>query len=75
MSVQEELKQYRTDLIKRISDVPPVFCPEPHQEFVLRGDRGTIDWNMDMLLDPGIPLETLRTIAVISEKASNKHIN
>lgn len=68
------VKEYRTDLIKRITDQSASICPEIFKDFTLHGDRAKVDWNMDMLVDNGVPTNRLRDIAVLVENKSERKI-
>jgi hypothetical protein len=60
--------EYRASLVKRIAEVPASLCHEWFYDFTLRGEGQTeITWNMDMLLDSGVPISQLRDICVILE--------
>lgn len=58
---------YRADLIKRITDLPASIAPPVFLDFTLRGDREKVEWNTDMLLDAGVPLNVLRDICNLTE--------
>lgn len=59
--------QYRANLIERITDLPASICCPVFVDYTLRGDREVIQWNMDMLLDNGVPLNQLRDLCVLTE--------
>lgn len=58
---------YREKLLKRISDIPAVYCPEIFSDFVIRGDVKGLEWNMDMLKDEGFPIERFRDLITMIE--------
>ena len=63
-------KEYRNDLIVRITDCPAALCPWPFMDFTNRGEGSTvITWNTDMLIDAGMETERLRQLAVLLENA------
>lgn len=67
-NVTPAIKEYRADLIKRIIDLPPSICPDVFRDFTIRGeDLKKIEWNTDMLIDPGVPLNMLRDICSLTE--------
>lgn len=60
--------KYRALLIKRIAEISPSICPEPFQDYTVRGEgKATITWNTDMLIDKGVPLNQLRDLCVLLE--------
>jgi hypothetical protein len=62
---------YREELIKRITEMPASLCPGIFYDYTLRGEgKTTITWNMDMLIDRGVPLNQLRDLANLLENAS-----
>lgn len=65
---KEWAPKYRALLIKRINDLPASICPEPFQDYTVRGEgKVTIMWNTDMLLDNGVPINQLRDLCVLLE--------
>lgn len=69
-------KEYRSELIKRITDLSASFCHPVFQDFTIRGEKvSEIQWNTDMLLDAGLPLQQLRDICVTTEnRAENTRL-
>ena len=64
----EFLKTHRASVIKQITSLPPSICPEIFSDYTLRGDsRDQIEWNVDMLLDAGIPMKQLEDILRLTE--------
>lgn len=48
---------YREDVVQRITEITPAFCPEIYRDFVIRGEGVTkLEWNKTMLLDEGIDI-------------------
>ncbi len=63
------MKDYRNNLIKRITDLPASVCPDVFIDFTIRGEGITkIEWNIDMLLDEGVPVERLRDLCTLTER-------
>lgn len=63
-----DFKAYRSDLVRRITDVPASLCPTLFTDYTVRGANvSTVEWNTDMLVDSGVPLEQLRDLCVILE--------
>lgn len=60
-------KKHRALLIERISKVSASICPEVFTDFVIKGDKDKIEWNMDMLLDNGMPLKQLGHLCTLLE--------
>lgn len=57
---------YRSQLIQKILKHSPSICPEPFQDFTVRGEGKTkIEWNSDMLIDNGVPLDRLRDLQTL----------
>lgn len=70
------MMNYREQLIRRITKMPPSICPNVFIDFTLRGEREKIEWNVDMLVDNGIPTNQLRDLCTLLEnRAEEKHIN
>ena len=65
----QELKNYRAELVSRIVDLSPMYCPPLFKDFIVNGL-----WNKDMLENEGVPLQTLRDLAVLMEN-TDKIIN
>lgn len=69
MRLADEMKTYRTGLILKITISPPSLCPDIFQDFTLRGkERTNIEWNEQMLQDPGLPLQKLIDIWTLLSK-------
>ena len=67
-NVTPAIKKYRVDLIKRITNLSASLCPDVFQDFTIRGEgKKKIEWNTDMLIDPGVPLNMLRDICSLTE--------
>ncbi len=67
-------KQYRAELIKRIASISASLCHEWFVEFtVVNQEKSILEWNMDMLLDNGVPLSTLRDICTVMENRAESH--
>jgi hypothetical protein len=63
-------KKYRASLVERIVSISASICPEVFTDFTLRGeDKTTIEWNMDMLVDNGIPIDQLSTLCTLLENS------
>ncbi len=63
-----DIKEYRADLLKRITNISASLCPWPFADFTNRGeDQKEITWNTDMLIDAGMEAERLRQLAVLLE--------
>lgn len=62
-------KKYRAYLLQRITDLPASICPEPFQDYTLRGDNpnNVIKWDTEMLTDNGTPITRLRDLATLIE--------
>lgn len=67
----EDLKKYRADIIKRITDLPASICPSIFTDYTIKGDRDNIDWNIDMLLDEGVPMNQLRDLLTLLENKAD----
>lgn len=59
--------EYRKTLIARIVDLPASICHEWFQDFTTHGEKKTIEWNTDMLIDNGVPISQLRDLCVVLE--------
>ena len=65
-----DTKEYRADLLKRITDIPASLCPWPFRDFTNRGEeQKEITWNTDMLMDEGMETERLRQLTVLLENS------
>lgn len=65
-------KSYRANLIERITDIPASLCHEWFQDFTLRGEgHKIIEWNTDMLLDSGMPINRLRDLCIMLENKAD----
>ncbi len=64
---KKELSQYRDKLISNILDFPPSICPEIFTSFKKRGGE-KIEWEEDILKDPGVSLDPLRNIYTLTKK-------
>ena len=59
-------------LIERISNISASLCPDIFIDFTIRGEgKSAIEWNMDMLLDAGTPLNQLRDLCTLVENKSD----
>lgn len=64
--------KYRASLVERITAVSASLCPTIFADFTIRGEGKTsIEWNMDMLLDNGMPLSQLRDLTALVENANS----
>lgn len=71
-NIKKSLGEYRAELIRRIVGVPAGLCPFMFNDYTIRGEENkTIEWNTDMLLDAGVPINQLRDICLFAEKAAN----
>jgi len=62
------MDSYRKSLIERISNLPASICPEAFSDFTLRGEGRThIEWDTDMLIDAGVPVDRLRELCTMLE--------
>jgi hypothetical protein len=69
-AVQDELKQYRENLLAKIFAIHASLCPLPFVSFTLRGDVSEITWNETMLQDPGVPTDRLQVLyTILSNRA------
>jgi len=59
------MEKYRSELIKRITDLPASTCPTVFHDFTIHGDRSKVEWNIDMLIDNGMPTQRLSELAVL----------
>lgn len=66
------LKDYRNQLLKRITDIPASLCPEPFNSFVLVGDKSVIEWNADMLMDAGVSIDRLSELTRLLENKAGE---
>lgn len=65
--LQKLLKQDRKNLIKKILEIPAVFCADIFQDnFTIRDTE--VDWNAIMLTDPGVPFDRLTTIYTLASR-------
>jgi hypothetical protein len=63
---KKQIIEYRKSLIERIKNIPAVHAPEQFWNFRLIENQ-TINWNINMLSDEGIPIDTLRELCVRME--------
>ena len=72
---REDLKgwcnEYRKDLISRIINIPPIYCPMHCAEYTEHGDVDKITWRVNMLENSGTPLDLLRSLCTILENTVN----
>ena len=69
MSIKNKLMEYRKELQEEILSLPASMFPKEFQDFIKRGeDMSTITWNKSMIEDPGVPLDTLIDLKVLTEK-------
>ncbi len=60
--------KYRDSLISRILEQPASICPDPFQDFTIRGEgKNHVTWNTDMIIDKGMPSHRLRELATLLE--------
>lgn len=60
--------EYKDELIQRVLDIPASLCPEPFQDFTVRGATEiTVTWNKKMIADQGFDIRRLRDLAVLLE--------
>lgn len=64
-------KDYKQELVLRITTISASICPTSFNDLTLRGDREKIEWNLDRLYDTGIP--KLRTICTILENKNESY--
>lgn len=71
------MDSYRSQLIKRIIDLPASVCPGIFTDYTIRGEgHSTIEWNTDMLIDEGVPTNQLKDLCTLCEnKAESLKIN
>lgn len=63
---------YRNELIERVLALPASLCPEPYQDFTIRGaTEAVINWNKNMVSDQGLDIRRLRDLAVIVENRAD----
>jgi hypothetical protein len=66
--IKNSLNNYRSDLVKRILEIPASLCPYEFVDFTIRGEAmDKIEWNKKMLEDEGFPLNNLRFLCTIVE--------
>lgn len=67
---------YKSTLIQRILDQPASICPEPFQDFTIRGEnQKKIEWNSDMLIDSGMPIQRLQELCTLLENTAVYKLN
>lgn len=63
---------YRNELIERVLALPASLCPEPYQDFTVRGDTSAvINWNKKMISDQGLDIRRLRDLTTIVENRAD----
>lgn len=77
LEAKKSLKGYRSELITRITALPASVCPSVFIDYTIRGEgHSNVEWNIDMLIDAGVPLNQLRDLCTLSEnKAEFLKIN
>lgn len=72
-----DFNKYRESIIKDILLYPASICPSVFVDYTLRGEgKSQIEWNTDMLIDTGIPINQLRDLnTLLSNTAEFRKLN
>lgn len=65
-------KDYRNQVLKRITDIPASLCPQPFNSFVIVGQKDSIEWNVDMLIDAGVSIDRLSDLVRLLENKAEE---